>query len=143
MTKCDHTEYKHSSDQVSGTDKVIGTTQSSVSKEKMSQILTKVNREAAARLADYELRQEAALFRRTLESLAEGDEVKTRDVDKHFLKGFLSYASRLYTTGEISEESYVSLVTQAAESYAKRLVESKIAKYLEKYEVYLGKASIR
>jgi hypothetical protein len=59
------------------------------------------------------------------------------------LKGFLSYASRLYTTGEISEETYVSLVTQAAESYAEGLVESKIAKSLDKYELYLEKAGIR
>ncbi len=130
-------------DQFMGTNKSGMDEKASMSEEKRALLLKKITREAKSRLAYHELLQEAAFFRRHLESSFEKEHIKVEEVDKHFLKGFFSYASRLYTTGEISEKAYLSLITQAAESYTERLVESKIAKALEKYELYLEKASIR
>lgn len=144
MNRKEGTNKQHNTDnQFMDTNKSGTNTQASISEEKRAFLLKKIAREAQSRLASYELPQEAALFRKYLEISAEKENVKIEEIDKHFLKGFLSYASRLYNTGEISEETYVSLVTQAAESYAERLVESKIAKSLEKYDLYLEKAGIR
>ena len=94
------------------------------------------------KLAYYEILQEMASFRQHLEASSERKNIKIEELDKHLLKGFLSYASRLYSTGEISESAYISLINQAANSYAERLVESRIEKALEKYELYLEKAAI-
>lgn len=113
------------------------------SEDKRKLLLEKVSCEAQSRLAYYDLLKQGEVFRQHLESLSDNESVKIEEIDKHFLKGFLSYASRLYTTGEISKSAYISLVTQAAESYAERLVESKLAKALKKYELYLEKASLR
>ncbi|OCY14334.1 MAG: hypothetical protein BEV12_19695 [Microcystis aeruginosa CACIAM 03] len=113
------------------------------SEDKRKLLLEKVSCEAQSRLAYYDLLKQGEVFRQHLESLSDNESVKIEEIDKHFLKGFLSYSSRLYTTGEISKSAYISLVTQAAESYAERLVESKLAKALKKYELYLEKASLR
>ena len=110
------------------------------SEDKRKLLLEKVSCEAQSRLAYYDLLKQGEVFRQHLESLSDNESVKIEEIDKHFLKGFLSYSSRLYTTGEISKSAYISLVTQAAESYAERLVESKLAKALKKYELYLEKA---
>ena len=113
------------------------------SEDRRNLLLEKVSREAKSRLAYHNLLKQGAVFRQYLESSSEKEHIKVEEIDKHFLKGFLSYANRLYTTGEISESAYMSLVTQAAESYAERLVELKLAKALEKYELYLEKAGLR
>ena len=113
------------------------------SEDKRKLLLEKVSCEAQSRLAYYDLLRQGGAFRQHLESLSDNESVKIEEIDKHFLKGFLSYSRRLYTTGEISKSAYISLVTQAAESYAERLVESKLAKALKKYELYLEKASLR
>lgn len=113
-----------------------------MSKDKRSSLLEKASRKAKSRLTYDDLLKRAVVFRQHLESSSKKEHVKIEEIDKHFLKGFLSYASRLYTTGEISEAAYISLVTQAAESYAERLIESKVTKAVEKYELYLEKAII-
>lgn len=113
------------------------------SEDKRKLLLEKVSCEAQSRLAYYDLLKQGEVFRQHLESLSDNESVKIEEIDKHFLKGFLSYCSRLYTTGEISKSAYIYLVTQAAKSYAERLVESKLAKALKKYELYLEKASLR
>jgi hypothetical protein len=107
------------------------------SEDKRKLLLEKVSCEAQSRLAYYDLLMQEEAFCQHLESLSD---VKIEEIDWHFLKGFLSYSRRLYTTGEISKSAYISLVTQAAESYAERLVESKLAKALKKYELYFEKA---
>ncbi len=107
------------------------------SKDKSKLLLEKVSCEAQSKLAYYNLLMQGKAFRQHLESLSD---VKIEEIDRHFLKGFLSYSRRLYTTGEISKSAYISLVTQAAEFYAERLVESKLAKALKKYELYFEKA---
>jgi len=120
------------------------TDKSSLSPEDKRRLLLKrVDREPDAEIADYGSLKQAVVFREHLESLLEKEHIKIEEIDKHFLKGFLSYTGRLYATGEISEPTYLSLVTQAAESYAERLVESKITKALEKYAPYLEKLSLR
>ncbi len=113
------------------------------SEDKRHLLLEKVSREAKSRLAYSDWLHQRAVFRRFLESSSEKEHIKVEEIDKHLLKGFLSYANRLYTTGEISESAYVTLITQAAESYAERLVELKLSKALEKYELYLEKAGLR
>lgn len=113
------------------------------SEDRKNLLLEKVSREAKSRLAYSDLLKKGAVFRQYLESSSEKEHLKVEEIDKHFLKGFLSYANRLYNTGEISESAYISLVTQAAESYTERLVELKLAKALEKYEFYLEKAGLR
>ena len=110
------------------------------SEDKRKLLLEKVSCEAQSRLAYYDLLKQGEVFRQHLESLSDNESVKIEEIDKHFLKGFLSYSSRLYTTGEISKSAYISLVTQAAEFYAEKLVESKLAKALKKYELYFEKA---
>jgi hypothetical protein len=107
------------------------------SEDKRKLLLEKVSCEAQSRLAYYDLLMQEEAFRQHLESLSD---VKIEEIDWHFLKGFLSYSRRLYTTGEISKSAYISLVTQAAEFYAEKLVESKLAKALKKYELYFEKA---
>jgi len=111
--------------------------------DKRRLFLKRVGRESGQGIADYGSLKQAVFFRAYLESLLEKEHIKIEEIDKHFLKGFLSYTGRLYATGEINEPTYLSLVTQAAESYAERLVESKITKALEKYTPYLEKLSLR
>jgi hypothetical protein len=130
-------------EQISSTKELSKSDEVRISPEQKTLLLHKLAREAKSNLAYYELLREAAVFRQHLEVSSEREQVKVDDINKHLLKGFLSYASRLYSTGEISESAYISLVTQAAESYAERLVESKVAKALEKYELYFQKASRR
>jgi hypothetical protein len=110
------------------------------SEDKRKLLLEKVFCEAQSKLAYYDLLTQGEVFRQHLESLSDNESVKIEKIDKHFLKGFLSYSRRLYTTGKISKSAYISLVTQTAEFYAERLVESKLAKALEKYELYFEKA---
>lgn len=113
-----------------------------ISEKTINLLLKKIDRETQSRLLNYELRQKAAAFRQHLESSSEKNKIKIEEIDKHLLKGFLSYTSRLYKTGKISESAYVSLVTQATESYAEQLVELKIAKALKHYELYFEKIGI-
>lgn len=135
---------EHLSDQFFSTRGVNGDEEASMSSEdRKNLLLEKVSREAKSRLAYRKSLEQGAVFRQYLESSSEKEHVNVEEIDRHFLQGFLSYASRLYTTGEISESAYISLVTQAAESYAERLVESKLAKALKQYELYLEKASLR
>ncbi len=111
------------------------------SEDKTNLLLEKRYRKSdQSRLANYNLLKQATVFRQHLEALSEKEDIKVEDIDKHLFKGFLSYASRLYKTGEISESTYTLMVTQAAESYAERLVELRIAKALGKYDIYLEKA---
>ena len=107
------------------------------SKDKKKLLLEKVSCEVQSRLAYYDLLRQGEAFRQHLESLSD---VKIEEIDWHFLKGFLSYSKRLYTTGKISKSAYTSLVTQAAEFYAEKLIERKLAKALKKYELYFEKA---
>jgi hypothetical protein len=118
-----------------------GASMSSEDRKKI--LLEKKTRENKSRLAYREFLEQGDIFRRYLEFSSEKEHVKIEEIDRHFLKGFLSYVNRLYSTGEISESAYISLVTQAAESYAERLVELKLSQALEKYELYLEKASLR
>jgi hypothetical protein len=110
------------------------------SEDKRKLLLEKVFCEAQSKLAYYDLLTQGEAFRQHLDSLSGKDSGKIEEIDRHFLKGFLSYSRRLYTTGKISKSAYISLVTQTAEFYAERLVESKLAKALEKYELYFEKA---
>jgi hypothetical protein len=111
-------------------------------REKISHHLKKLNAESIQRHKLENTSINYANFRQNLECLTEIERADVEDVDKHFLKGSLAYFSRLYRTGKIGEDEYISLITQAAESYIERLVSSKIEKYLKKSEFYLEKASI-
>jgi hypothetical protein len=110
---------------------------------KEKSLLEKVYREAKSRPTYYDALEQAAIFRQHLESSSEQEDIRIEDIDKHLFRGFLSYANRLYSAGEISESSYIALVTQAAKLYAERLIESRLEKSLKKYEAYLHKASLR
>jgi hypothetical protein len=109
------------------------------SEDKSKLLLEKVFCKAYSELAYYNLLMQGEAFRQHLDSLLGKDSGKIEEIDRHFLKGFLSYSRRLYTTGEISKSAYISLVTQAAEFYAEKLIERKLAKALRKYELYFEK----
>jgi hypothetical protein len=111
--------------------------------EENKKVSAQLPSEVESRLAYSHLIRQGAIFRKHLESSSGKEHIKVEEIDKHLLKGFLSYASRLYSTGEISQSAYVSLVTQAAESYVERLVELKLAQALEKYDLYLEEAVLR
>jgi hypothetical protein len=111
-------------------------------REKISHHLKKMNAESIQQHKLENISINYANFRQNLECLTEIEQADVEDVDKHFLKGSLAYFGRLYTTGKIGEDEYISLITQAAESYIERLISSKIEKYLKKSEFYLNKASI-
>ena len=98
------------------------------SEDKRKLLLEKVSCEAQSRLAYYDLLMQGEAFRQHLNLLSGKDSGKIEEIDRYFLKGFLSYSRRLYTTGKISKSAYISLVTQAAEFYAEKLVERKLAK---------------
>jgi hypothetical protein len=116
--------------------------ESSALREKISHHLKKMNAESIQQHKLENISINYANFRQNLECLTEIEKADVEDVDKHFLKGSLAYFGRLYKTGKIGEDEYISLITQAAESYIERLISSKIEKYLKKSEFYLEKASI-
>jgi hypothetical protein len=91
-------------------------------------------------LNDTKFLQDAVTSRQYLEFLFSEEDINIDKMGKYFLKGFISYASRLYSTGEISKEAYVSLLNRAFEIYAERLIEFKVETALEKYNAYLNKA---
>ncbi len=47
------------------------------------------------------------------------------------LKGFLSYASKLYSDGEISEKTYKFLVRQALAEYIQESIDYRIERVIE------------
>lgn len=93
-------------------------------------------------LNDTKFLQDAVTSRQYLEFLFSEEDININidKMGKYFLKGFMSYASRLYSTGEISKEAYVSLLNRAFEIYAERLIEFKVETALEQYNAYLNKA---
>lgn len=113
------------------------------SKARKEMLLEKMSRESKSKPAYHKLLEQGDIFRQHLEFSSEKENIRIEEIDRHFLKGFLSYVNRLYSTGEISESAYISLVTQAAESYAERLINLKLSKALEECELYLEKASLR
>lgn len=112
----------------------------SMPEEKNALLSQEADQASQSMLNDTKFLQDAVTSRQYLESLFSEEDISIDKMQKYFLKGFMSYASRLYSTGEISKETYIFLLNRAFEIYAERLIEFKVEKALEKYNSYFNKA---
>ena len=141
-------------------------TQKTLESEKEKEIRQKVNQEAAMsnktpnskQKADKileknnlvnsysdEVKAQLLLSRQYLENLYKevlynNEDKQKINLEKCLFQGFLSYASNLYSKDKITQDTYISLVEKATESYVENLYELSINRFIDKCEAYLKKS---